>query len=106
MVDSMMKKWWDEMGQYHFDLHDSSHANNTLVPHENEANCLGLRGLYNMGNTCFMSCILQCLLHNPMVRNFFLTDSHNAKLCTSKGEESKYCLACDMDDFFNMVRIF
>lgn len=35
-----------------------------------------LRGFYNMGSTCFMSVIFQALLHNPLVRNFYLAGGH------------------------------
>lgn len=35
-----------------------------------------LRGFCNMGATCFMSVIFQSLIHNPLVRNFFLAGGH------------------------------
>ena len=37
---------------------------------------LGLRGLYNLGNTCFTNCIVQPLIHNPLLRNYFLAGMH------------------------------
>lgn len=37
---------------------------------------IGLRGLINLGNTCFMNCIVQALMHTPMLRDYFLTEKH------------------------------
>merc|ERR1711997_567469 len=37
---------------------------------------VGLRGLINLGNTCFMSCIVQTLVHTPLLRDYFLSDRH------------------------------
>ncbi len=37
---------------------------------------LGLRGLANLGNSCFVSCILQVTLHNPLLRNYYMAGLH------------------------------
>lgn len=41
---------------------------------------VGLRGLSNLGNTCFANCILQAFCHNPLLRNYFLTGLHQREL--------------------------
>jgi len=55
----------------------------------------GIRGIYNMGATCYMNVILQCLVHNPLLRNFYLGDGHQNGECTFKN-----CMSCAMDDMF------
>ncbi|KAE8271742.1 hypothetical protein A4X09_0g592 [Tilletia walkeri] len=63
------------------------------------------RGLRNMGATCFMNVILQSFLHNPLLRNYFLADRHNTKLCAAR----ENCLACEMDklfsEFYNSAKV-
>ncbi|XP_017493382.1 PREDICTED: ubiquitin carboxyl-terminal hydrolase 22-A-like [Rhagoletis zephyria] len=56
---------------------------------------IGLRGLINLGSTCFMNCIIQALVHTPMLRDYFLSmEDHQCIEDYTK----KQCLVCTMSE--------
>ena len=90
------------------------------------------RGFLNMGSTCFMNCILQTVVHNPILRSFFLSGGHDPHECARKrsrhrvtsntttagtagseaaaanrgtgGRRASVCLGCDVDALVSEVR--
>lgn len=54
----------------------------------------GLRGLVNFGNTCFMNCIIQILVHTPLLREYFFSDRHKCQLPPGS------CLVCELGRLF------
>uniref|UniRef100_A0A182S5K4 ubiquitinyl hydrolase 1 n=1 Tax=Anopheles maculatus TaxID=74869 RepID=A0A182S5K4_9DIPT len=56
---------------------------------------IGLRGLLNLGSTCFMNCIVQALIHTPLLRDYFLAELHE---CTTK--TAAKCLVCEVSRLF------
>ncbi|GME85315.1 unnamed protein product [Ambrosiozyma monospora] len=55
----------------------------------------GLKGLINMGSTCFMSSIIQTIVHNPFIRDYFLSGHH---LDCERGKDT--CLSCCVGEIF------
>ena len=48
-----------------------------------------------MGSTCYMNVILQSFVHNPLLRNFYLSEGHQRSECSLK-----HCMSCQMDEMF------
>ena len=60
----------------------------------------------NLGNTCFMSCIIQALLHIPMLRDYFLSDQHHCRhMEIYKSGELNKCLMCELAHLFQVFSL-
>lgn len=51
-----------------------------------------------MGATCWVSVIIQSLIHNPIIRNYFLADGHRANECEER--DLDVCMKCAMTKIF------
>lgn len=64
--------------------------------------------MINLGNTCYMSSVLQCLFHCLPLQQYFLNVGHHFLSCKMLREKEKQganehikpCLACELDKLF------
>lgn len=77
---SFLNKSWDEINK------------TTEIPQAERRD--GLYGFVNMGSTCFISSVIQCLIHNPYIVNFSMSQQHYNK-CQIKDPTG--CISCALD---------
>lgn len=55
----------------------------------------GARGLFNLGQTCYLNVILQAMLHDRLLNTYFLGNGHRSYECTVPD-----CLGCAVSEAF------
>ncbi|MCJ1372960.1 hypothetical protein MMC20_004186 [Loxospora ochrophaea] len=74
-------------------LYPQREEDELVSPNSNELSCMAgaPRGMYNLGQTCYMSVILQAMIHNPFMPKHFLSSRHDTTECTED-----LCIPCAM----------
>ena len=81
-------------------LNSSNEEDKFILPNSNSLSCQAgaPRGIWNLGQTCYLSVILQAMVHNPLMRNYFLSSRHDTAECTIDN-----CIVCALTASFTDI---
>lgn len=88
-----LTQFLDEKGKWVDDSASELYVKNNAI--KNPCSRRGARGVWNMGQTCYQSVILQALLHDPILNAYFLAGGHDVHTC-----KRSFCMACAAAEVF------